>query len=51
MTVVQVLRTASGAVLHVPKEHSDHVEEVDNRVKFDKVQETWGSPGVVLARR
>ena len=42
----QVLRTASGAVLHVPKEHSDKVEEVDNRVKFDKVQETWGSPGL-----
>ena len=34
---------AGGISLSVSKEHSDKVEETDDRVVFDKVQQTWGS--------
>lgn len=40
---VDVVVVAGGITLSVSKEHSDKVEEVDDRVVFDQVQQTWGS--------
>lgn len=40
---VDVVVVAGGITLSVSKEASDKVEEVDDRVVFDKVQQTWGS--------
>merc|ERR1719163_6727 len=40
---VDVVVVAGGITLSVSKEHSDKGDEEDDRVVFDKVQQTWGS--------